>query len=171
MLFAAFKVALAWFVIGTALRLCAGPGGDFPPWAALVVVLLSLRVLLSDVAHGNINLILAAAVALAAAQWTRGNAFRAGVSIGFAAVLKVTPAIFVLFFLRKKSLRGLEASPSVRSSSDSRSPRPSSGSTARSSTRVAGGTRWSLRRSSAPSWARCRRSTSTSRSSASVRAG
>ena len=104
---AAFKLALAWWALWTALRLAAGRARDFPPWGALLVVLLSARVLASDIAHGNINLPIAAVLVAAALAYRRGRDLQAGLWIGLGAVLKVTPLLFALYFLRKRSGRAL----------------------------------------------------------------
>ncbi len=104
---AALKLALAWWMVLTALRMAAGRARDFPPWGALAVVLLSARVLLSDILHGNVNIPIAAVVVAAALAFQRGRDLRAGLWIGLGAVLKATPALFALYFLRKRGLRAL----------------------------------------------------------------
>ena len=104
---AVFKLALAWWSVLTALRLAAGRARDFPPWGVLIVVLLSARVLASDIAHGNINLPIAAVLIAAALAWSRGRTLQAGLWVGLGAVLKATPLLFALYFLRKQSPRAL----------------------------------------------------------------
>ena len=79
----------------------------FPPWALVAVIALSARVLLSDVAHGNVNIPIAALVVATGYQWQRGRERSAGLLAALAAVLKVTPALFVLYFAWKRSPRAL----------------------------------------------------------------
>jgi hypothetical protein len=106
---AVFKVALCWFALATAMRIAAGSVKAFPAWACVAVIALCARVLLSDVAHGNINIPIAALVAAAAWDWSRGRELRAGAWIGLGAVLKVTPALFLLYFAWKRSSRAFVA--------------------------------------------------------------
>jgi hypothetical protein len=104
---AAFKLALAWWSVLVVLRLAAGRAGDFPPWGAALVVVLCWRVFASDVSHGNVNLALLAVLVAAARAWRAGVDERAGLWIGLAASLKVTPLLFVLLFLRKRAWTAL----------------------------------------------------------------
>jgi len=100
---ALFKLALAWWSVLAVLGLCAGRARDFPPWAAAVVLLLVWRVMHSDVTHGNVNLAVLAPLVAAACAWQRGRDVRAGLWIGLAASLKVTPLLFALYFARKRA--------------------------------------------------------------------
>ena len=104
---AVLKVALAWWMIAAAARMAAGSLRAFPPWALVAVIALSSRVLLSDVTHGNVNIPVAAAVVAAGWHWQRGHERAAGLLAALAAVLKVTPALFVLYFAWKRSPRAL----------------------------------------------------------------
>jgi hypothetical protein len=102
--FAALKVALAWWMLASALRL-ASDGRGLPTWASLLVVLLSVRVLLSDISHGNVNIVVGATVVAAAVSWSRGHDVRAGLFAGLGAVLKVTPALLLAYFVWKRGWR------------------------------------------------------------------
>ncbi|MFT5051223.1 MAG: alpha-1,2-mannosyltransferase [Chlamydiales bacterium] len=104
---AAFKIGLAWWLVTRALALAAGRARDFPVWGQYVVLLLSFRVLSSDVQHGNINLLVGAAVASAAWSWQRGRSLTAGLWIGIGAAMKVTPALGLVLLLWHRSVRGL----------------------------------------------------------------
>jgi hypothetical protein len=100
---ALFKLALAWWSAIVVLRLAAGRAADFPPWAAAAVIALSWRVFASDVTHGNVNLAVLAALTAAARPWQAGRELRAGLWIGLAASLKVTPLLFAAYFARKRA--------------------------------------------------------------------
>ncbi len=104
---AGVKLALAWWSVLAALKLAAGRARDFPAWGTLAVVLLCARLIASDIAHGNVNLLIAAVLVAGLLDWSAGRELRAGVWIGLAAVLKATPLLFALYFLRKRSVRGL----------------------------------------------------------------
>ncbi len=106
-LWAAFKLALAWWMVLTCCRMAAGNFESFPPWALLVVIGLIARVLLSDIAHGNVNIPVAACVVAAGRNWQLGREREAGWLAGLAAVLKVTPALFLAYFAWKRSPRAV----------------------------------------------------------------
>jgi hypothetical protein len=102
---ALLKIALAWWMLASALRMAQGER-PWPIGAGLLVVLLSARVLLSDVAHGNVNIVVGATVVAAGVAWSRGHDVRAGLWAGLGAVLKVTPALLLVWFVWKRSARG-----------------------------------------------------------------
>jgi len=102
---AVLKLALAWWMLATVARMVAGSVKAFPPWALVVVIALTARVLLSDIAHGNVNIPVAAIVVAAGWQWQRGNERSAGLLAGLGAALKVTPALFLVYFLWKRGFR------------------------------------------------------------------
>jgi hypothetical protein len=104
---AVFKLGLAWWCVLTAMEFAAGRPRDYPPWAMLVVLVLCARVFGSDVAHGNLNLPIAGVLVASAVAWSRGRELQAGLWIGLGTVLKVTPLLFALYFVRKQSLRAL----------------------------------------------------------------
>ncbi len=104
---ALLKIGLAWWIVLRAFALSAGSPSRFPPWAAWIVLLLSVRVLHSDIQHGNLNLVVGAMVLAAFSAWQRGRALRSGLWFGMAAVLKVTPVLGLLYLARKGSRRGL----------------------------------------------------------------
>ncbi len=106
-LWAAFKLALAVWMVLTCCRMAAGNVESFPPWAWLVVIVLIARVLLSDIAHGNVNIPVAACVVAAGRNWQQGREREAGWLAGLAAVLKVTPALFLAYFVWKRSPRAV----------------------------------------------------------------
>ena len=107
---AAVEVALAWWIVASAFALAAGSASRFPPWAALLVLALSARVLLSEVAHGNVNMAVGATVAASARAWAGGRELRAGLWAALGAALKVTPALLLVYFLWKRSPRALAGS-------------------------------------------------------------
>ncbi len=107
---AALKVAVAWWLIARAFALASDQGAGerrpLPAFAQLLVVVLSFRVLLSDVLHGNLNLLIGATVAAAGWSWAQRRDLACGAWLGFGAALKVTPALGLLFLLWKRSGRG-----------------------------------------------------------------
>lgn len=108
--------ALAWFVlkIGMALlsfcwcfRLCEEAGRPFPFWAQALTVLLALRPIVGDLQHGNVNLLILFLVTAMLRTFQRKQDFAAGLLLALAITCKVTPALFVPYFLWKRAWKSL----------------------------------------------------------------
>ncbi len=82
----------------------------FPMWAIVLALLLSLRPILGDLEHGNVNLFILFLViaALTALHWRKD--WLAGVIMGLAIACKVTPALFLPYFIWKRAWRALAGS-------------------------------------------------------------
>ena len=105
-LWAAFKLGLAWWMVASALGLAFGSARAAPGWALWLVLLGSFRVLHSDIQHGNLNLLVGAVVSAGIVAMARGRELGAGVAFGLGAVLKVTPALGLVWLLTRRSWRG-----------------------------------------------------------------
>lgn len=111
--------ALTWFTIKVALTaasiwlcfLMVRPTGErtLPSWIQGFVLLLSLRPILSDLHHGNNNLIILFLVVAALQAWRKGYDVLAGLTLALAISYKITPALFVPYFLYKRSWRTVGA--------------------------------------------------------------
>jgi alpha-1,2-mannosyltransferase len=101
------KVGFTLVVFRWVFDFAADRGRPFPAWAQAAVVLLSLRPVMSDLQHGNINLFILFLVAGALAAYVRGRDFLAGVVLGLAVACKVTPALFLPYFLWKRAWKAL----------------------------------------------------------------
>jgi hypothetical protein len=108
--------ALAWFYlkVGMALaalywvfRLVQGRGAPFPPWAKALVVLLSLRPVMGDLHHGNVNLFILFLVVGGLYAFQRGRPALGGLVLALGIACKVTPALFLPYFLWKRAWRAL----------------------------------------------------------------
>ncbi len=104
-LWALFKIALVVWMVLECVQLAAGRAAEYPPWAFVALLLLMARVLLSDIAHGNINIPVAACVVASASSWARGRERAAGLWAALGATLKITPALLVVYFVWKRSPR------------------------------------------------------------------
>jgi alpha-1,2-mannosyltransferase len=108
--------ALCWFYLKAAMtllavfwvfRLIESPDQPFPPWTKAVAVLLSLRPIMSDLIHGNVNLFILFLIAAALFAFQRRRDLGGGVILGLAIACKLTPALFVPYFLWKRSWKML----------------------------------------------------------------
>ena len=107
--------AMSWFAIKVALTtvalvMCFEDGeaagiGPFPPFFQSAVLLLSLRPILGDLHHGNINLLILFLIVAMFEAWRKGYDVLAGLLLGLAISYKVTPALFVPYFVYKRSWR------------------------------------------------------------------
>jgi hypothetical protein len=112
----AFVGALLWYYLkaGMALaslywvfRLVQGNGPAFPPWAKALVVLLSLRPIMGDLIHGNVNLFILFLVMAGLYAFHKGRRAGGGLLIALAIACKVTPALFVPYLVWKRAWRAL----------------------------------------------------------------
>jgi hypothetical protein len=108
--------ALCWFYLkaGMALvalhwvfRLLEHHGAPFPLWAKALTTLLSLRPICADLTHGNVNLFIWFLVVAALYSFHRGRDWTAGIVLALAVCCKVTPVLFVPYFLWKRAWRVL----------------------------------------------------------------
>ena len=99
----ACKSLLALGAIFGVLSLLDSPVRPFPLWGKALAVVVSLRPIEGDLVHGNVNLlILFLVVALLHAFCQRRDAL-AGLLLGLSIACKLTPALFLLYFLWKRA--------------------------------------------------------------------
>ncbi|CAN5522184.1 hypothetical protein BH11PLA2_BH11PLA2_21820 [soil metagenome] len=99
------KVGMAVLMVLWTRRLI---GVDLVPMTALcVAVALSLHPILGDLSHGNVNLFIAFLIFAGLECYRRGYDVATGLLMALAICCKVTPALFVPYFIWKRSLRTL----------------------------------------------------------------
>src|SRR5207248_150068 len=96
------KLAMAAVALGWGFRLVESPGRTLPAGGKMAVVLLSLRPIMGDLSHGNVNLFILFLVIGALYAFREGYDMTAGLSLALAIACKVTPALFVPYFLWKR---------------------------------------------------------------------
>jgi hypothetical protein len=101
------KVGMALYAFAAVFRMVQEPDRPFPPWARALTVLLSLRPILGDLTHGNVNLFILFLVVAALDSYRHRWDELAGILIALAIACKVTPALFVAYFLWKRAWRVL----------------------------------------------------------------
>jgi len=96
------KYLLIIFIFWATIHVAQNNGPPLPYWALFLILFLSARVFVSDLTHGNVNIVIGALVVCALLCSFQRQDFLSGMSIGLAAVLKVTPALFIPYFVYKK---------------------------------------------------------------------
>jgi hypothetical protein len=104
--------ALVWFFLKVgmtvalfvwAFRLCESRGPPIPAWAKALTIVLSLHPILGDLSHGNVNIFIAFLVFGALEAYRRGYDIAAGLTLALAIACKVTPALFLPYFVWKRA--------------------------------------------------------------------
>jgi hypothetical protein len=101
------KVGMTLAALYWVFRLVQGDGPAFPPWAKGLVVLLSLRPIMGDLIHGNVNLFILFLVIAALYAFHKGRQGGGGLLLALAIACKVTPALFVPYLVWKRAWRAL----------------------------------------------------------------
>jgi alpha-1,2-mannosyltransferase len=101
------KVGMAALALFGTFRLVEDPDRPFPAWGKALVVLLALRPITGDLSHGNINLFILALVVGALCAFRGRRELLAGVLLALGIACKVTPALFVPYFVWKRAWKTL----------------------------------------------------------------
>lgn len=110
--------ATCWFVLKAALtavsvwvcfEMVRPANRPLPSWFQAGVLVFCLRPFLSDLHHGNNNLVILFLVVAALEAWRRGHDVVAGLILALSISYKVTPALFLVYFLLKGSWRTVAA--------------------------------------------------------------
>jgi hypothetical protein len=72
-----------------------------------LLLVLNLSVFISDLTHGNINLVIGGLIALSVAASYDRRDWLAGLAVGLATVLKITPLLFLPYFVYKRRWRAV----------------------------------------------------------------
>lgn len=87
------------------VRALDGRGSAVPTGVLVATALFSLRPLIADLQHGNLNIFLVIWLALAWAAYLGGRDAAAGLFLSLAIVTKVTPALALLYFAYRRNWR------------------------------------------------------------------
>jgi len=108
--------ALCWFLLKVAMTVLAfrwsvqiiqSPGRPFLWWGQAAMLLLTLRPIIGDLSHGNVNLLILFLVVAALFAFHQGRDGLGGVLLALGIACKVTPALFVVYFLWKRAWRAV----------------------------------------------------------------
>ncbi len=118
MTLAPLEGALAWYILKVGLtvlsiwfcfKMVRVDDRVLPSWVQGAILLLSFRPILGDLHHGNNNLLILFLIVSCLLAWRKGYDVLAGLILGLAIAYKVTPALFVPYFLYKRSYRTVGA--------------------------------------------------------------
>ncbi len=101
------EAGMALLVLHWVFRLVQTDEAPFPTWARAVVVLLALKPFVDELSHGHVNLFILLLVIAALTAFRRRLDVLAGLLLALAIACKVTPALFLPYFLWKRSWRVL----------------------------------------------------------------
>jgi alpha-1,2-mannosyltransferase len=101
------KVAMVFWALTALFRQVTPPGFLMPPWACALATVLSLRPIMGDLSHGNVNIFIMVTVLAGLIAFVRGYDMLAGLCIALAVACKVTPALFLVYFGWKRAWRVL----------------------------------------------------------------
>jgi hypothetical protein len=104
------KAMMALAAICIVLSLLDSAERPFPVWGKALAVLLSLRPIEGDLVHGNVNLLILFLVAASLHAFCRRRDALAGMLLALGIACKLTPALFLLYFLWKRAWTTLLAS-------------------------------------------------------------
>jgi hypothetical protein len=104
-----FKVALVVTSFWLCYRMARTDARPFPSWAQAGILVFSLRPVLGDLHHGNNNLLILFLIVAALYAWRNRYDVLAGLVLALAISYKVTPALFVPYFMYKRSWRTVGA--------------------------------------------------------------
>lgn len=91
-------------IFGLSWRL-AGRGEALPTWLRIASVIMSLRFVVSDLGHGNINIFIALGVVAGLWCLAVGRPVVGGLLVAVVACLKVTPALFAVYLAYRRQWR------------------------------------------------------------------
>lgn len=103
------KVLMAIAAVAIAFRMVETPDRPFPLWGKALAMLLALRPVVGDLSHGNVNLFILILVMTALDLFMRNRQTASGFFLALAIACKVTPALFVPYFLWKRAWRATAA--------------------------------------------------------------
>ena len=89
------------------LRLVEGDGKPFPHWAKVLVVLCSIKPIIDDLNHGNVNLFILFLVVAFLIAYQKRRDLLAGLLLALAVACKITPALFIPYLVWKCAWRTL----------------------------------------------------------------
>ncbi len=109
MLWFFLKASLALIAFRLCLQMARERGIAVPAWVEAVILLMVSRPILSDLHHGNNNILIMFLVVASLYLWTRARDGMAGAVMALAITYKVTPGLFLPYFIYKRAWKTVAA--------------------------------------------------------------
>lgn len=103
------KVVMAGVSAWLCYRMVRGDDKVIPSYIQAGIWILSFRPILSDLHHGNINILILFLVVLTLYAWRNGKDVLAGSCLALAITFKVTPGLFLPYFIYKRQWKTVAA--------------------------------------------------------------
>ena len=103
LLFAIFKAGIIVASLFGAVAVCNHRDKRMPDWVVALGIAFAGLVLVSDLQHGNTNILVLGAIVLHAWLYRQGRDVCAGASLALAVCLKLTPGLFLLYWLYQRN--------------------------------------------------------------------
>jgi hypothetical protein len=97
------KAGMAGLCVWWIVHLVQAGGTPYPAWARLLTLLLFLKPALDDLSHGNVNLFILFLCVACLVAYSAQRGFLAGLLLALAVACKVTPALFIPYFVWKRA--------------------------------------------------------------------
>jgi alpha-1,2-mannosyltransferase len=101
------KLGMAVAALAMVFRLVEWGGAPFPPWAKMLAILCSLKPIIDDLNHGNVNLFILFLVVASLFAYGQRRDLTSGLLLALAISCKVTPALFVPWLIWKRAWMAL----------------------------------------------------------------
>jgi hypothetical protein len=103
--FTLLKLAVIALAIPAAVSVCRHGKKKIPDWVAALGIAWGIAFLISDIQHANLNAFALGAIVLHLWLYRRGREWAAGSALALAICLKMTPALFILYWLYQRNWR------------------------------------------------------------------
>ncbi len=97
-----FKYLIILFIFFTVVKITRNNGPPWPDWGLVILFFLGMRVFIGDLTHANVNLVTGGLIVAALLSSFNEKDFLSGMAIGLVTALRVTPALFILYFAYKR---------------------------------------------------------------------
>lgn len=97
-----FKYVLILFIFWVVITVARNNGPPWPDWLLVILFCLSIPVFHLDLTHANVNLLTGGLIGASLLCSFKERDSLAGMAIGFATALRMTPGLFILYFIYKR---------------------------------------------------------------------
>jgi len=103
MVFNMLKLSIIAAAVWVCARLGRGDSNGVPPWAIVLGMVWAVKPIVSDIQHGNTNILVLGALVAHLWWYRRGWDLASGGALALAVCLKLTPAMFLAYWLYQRN--------------------------------------------------------------------